>query len=300
MLENNPFSRAKAKTIIYWFILIPFPIFFAIGFLGILFDLPELLDSSQINFADPLFSSIFINLFFYLFTLLWLFYYRVRSKFKLGYLLGELTAIKRHSRLLLMVVPMMVFSAGTVQVLFYLLFLVSPKTASDLASQNLLLTANETNYPLLYNALEIIFIVIVAPILEEVLFRGIFIHRWSTKWSIATATIVSSIVFGCLHLDFIGASIAGFILALTYLKTRSLLVPIAIHLLNNLIAILLSLFYLLYSNQGTDSVAEQIKSYWWQGAIAIAISLPWLIIFFRNNWKYTRKPLPYFVNRSNM
>ena len=300
ILQNNPFSKAQTKSIIYWFVLAA-PILLGLFIvLGILLDLPELIENYQIDFSDPLFSNVSINMFVYFLILLWLFYYRVKSKFKLKYLVGELNAVQKHSKVLLIVIPMMLFSIGTAEILFYLIFLVSPQTANDLASQDLLLTAKETKYPLLYNAIEIVFLVIVAPIIEEILFRGIFIHRWSIKWSIATTTIISSIVFGCLHFNFVGASFWGCIVALIYLKTKSLLIPIAIHLLNNLIVTSFSLFYLLYPSEETTTVAEQIQSYWWQGAIAITISLPLLIIFLRKNWKYTHELLPYFVNRSNM
>ena len=296
MTENNPFSKAKTRTIVYWFVLLP-PLLFALFIsLGILLNLPELIKSSQINFADPLFSSIAINIFVYCLILVWLFFYQVKTKFKLKYLVGELRAMRKHVRLLPIVLPMLLFSVGTAVIIFYLLYFISPETVTELANQDLLLTAEKTDYPLLYNALETVFIVIVAPITEEALFRGIFLHRWSKKWTIAKATIISSIVFGCLHFNFIGISVLGAILALTYLKTKSLLVPIAIHLLNNLIAVLLSLYGLLYASE-TTTIAEEIHSYWWQGAIAIIISLPWLIIFLRKNWRFTRDSLPYFANR---
>ena len=298
MFKNNPFSKTKTKTIIYWFIIaVPILILCFIVF-GIFLNLPELTKNSQVDFEDPLFTNISINILFYFLIVLWLIYYQARSKFRFKYLIGKMSNFKKHVRLLLLVIPMLVFSVGTAEIIFYLLFFVSPETASEFANQDLLLTAEKTNYPLLYNAIEIISIIIIAPITEEVLFRGIFLHRWSTKWSIATATIISSIVFGCLHFNFIGISMLGFVLALTYLRTKSLIIPIAIHFLNNLIAVLLSLVNFLDPSQETSTFAE-VQSYWWQGAIAIVISLPWLIIFSRNNWKFTQEPLPYFANRGN-
>ena len=47
------------------------------------------------------------------------------------------------------------------------------------------------------------------------------------------ATIVVAILFALLHVDFLGAAIFSIVLSIVYIRTKSLLMPIAIHMLNN-------------------------------------------------------------------
>ncbi|MDP2724402.1 MAG: type II CAAX endopeptidase family protein [Bacteroidales bacterium] len=82
-------------------------------------------------------------------------------------------------------------------------------------------------------------IVIVAPILEELIFRGIILNGLLRKYSPAKSIIISSILFGIVHLNpwqFIGALIIGLFSGWIYYKTRKLTLAIMIHFVNNLIA----------------------------------------------------------------
>jgi len=88
-----------------------------------------------------------------------------------------------------------------------------------------------------------------APILEEIMFRGLlyrFFHRYSRFWAI----FVSSLLFGFAHVSgslFTGNfndlwfwptyMVLGYFLALAYEKTDSLFTPMTLHLLNNLIGL---------------------------------------------------------------
>ena len=299
VIHNNPFAKAKTRSIVYWFVLVIPLLFILYLVIGLLIDLPALIEGRNIDFEDPIYNSVVINFGFYLVTFSWLRFYQAKTAFKFKYLLGNIYSLRRHSRLLLMLIPLMLFAFGSTQVFYYLLFLIDPKTAINAIEQKLLLTSESTAYPLLYNIIQVIAIVILAPIIEEILFRGIFLHRWGTKWSVRTAVITSSIAFGCLHFDFISASIFGLVLSLIYLKTKSLAVPIAIHFLNNLIAVVLSFWFLVQAEPESTPTIETLQSSLGQATIAIIIASIWLIIFCRNNWRFIHKPLPYFANRDS-
>ncbi len=83
---------------------------------------------------------------------------------------------------------------------------------------------------------------ILVPVSEELYFRGL-LHSWFMRhgrlnlWWRAAA---SALIFGLAHFDSAGVIVASFILgwvnALLYEKTRSLWVPIAVHVLNNSLA----------------------------------------------------------------
>ncbi|NFP89960.1 CPBP family intramembrane glutamic endopeptidase [Clostridium sporogenes] len=81
----------------------------------------------------------------------------------------------------------------------------------------------------------IISLIIIAPIFEEILMRGIILEGFLNKYKPVTAIIASSIIFGAMHLNipqFINATIIGIL----YYKTRSLALCIVAHMLNNAIA----------------------------------------------------------------
>ncbi len=86
-------------------------------------------------------------------------------------------------------------------------------------------------------------VAIIAPIVEELLFRGVIFDKISQKWNAKTGIFLSSLLFGLLHMEPIGASLFGAVMCLIYLRSRSLLIPIICHALNNTAAILLSYGY---------------------------------------------------------
>lgn len=83
--------------------------------------------------------------------------------------------------------------------------------------------------------------VLLAPFLEEVLFRGYFLKSFLKNYKPWVAISLSALLFGLLHgnpQQFIAAFTVGLLLGYTYWRTHSLLTPILIHLLNNLSAFL--------------------------------------------------------------
>ena len=88
-------------------------------------------------------------------------------------------------------------------------------------------------------------IVIAAPILEELIFRGIILDGLLKRYSPAKSIIISSVLFGIVHLNpwqFIGTLIIGLFLGWIYYKTKKLTLTIIIHFVNNLIAFMMMLF----------------------------------------------------------
>lgn len=78
---------------------------------------------------------------------------------------------------------------------------------------------------------------VVAPLAEEILYRGVLHRSLSNRIGVLAAALISSVVFASLHFyDFYGlASVAtfGFICALAYQSTGSLINVIALHMLYN-------------------------------------------------------------------
>jgi membrane protease YdiL (CAAX protease family) len=78
---------------------------------------------------------------------------------------------------------------------------------------------------------------IVAPVTEEILYRGVLFRSLSNRMGITAAAFVSAIVFSSVHFydlqGFISVAIFGFACALLYRSTGSLTTVIALHMLYN-------------------------------------------------------------------
>lgn len=94
-----------------------------------------------------------------------------------------------------------------------------------------------------------IFIVFIAPFLEEFFFRG-FVYRVFTKtWPIWLGSIVTAALFALIHFQFQSAIplfILGLILNYNYQKTGSIWTSIAFHSFNNFIAFSLEIYLYLH------------------------------------------------------
>jgi hypothetical protein len=92
-------------------------------------------------------------------------------------------------------------------------------------------------------AIQVLLIVIAAPVSEEVCFRGMLFGGLRTKLPRIAAALVCGVIFGGLHaitgVTAVPPLIAfGFILALLYEKTGSIVPGILLHMLNNSVALL--------------------------------------------------------------
>lgn len=87
---------------------------------------------------------------------------------------------------------------------------------------------------------EVLFVaaaVVLAPIVEELIFRGLLLHRWALKWGRTRGLVATSVAFALLHASPVNAFILGFGFGLIYLRTGSLPLTIGAHALNNFIAL---------------------------------------------------------------
>ena len=108
----------------------------------------------------------------------------------------------------------------------------------------------------------IVLTVLFAPIIEEIIFRGIIqkglLNKVVKPWK---AILISAFFFGLVHgnpWQFIGAVLLGSVLGLVYYKTKSLLLPILLHAFNNLVSSLL-IFYASTDSFGTTFKISEIQ-----------------------------------------
>jgi len=125
--------------------------------------------------------------------------------------------------------------------------------------------------------------VLLAPLAEELVFRGFLLNLWIARWGVWPAIIASSLFFGAMHWErtlFAGVMGVGF--ALVYLKYDSLWPGIALHAAYNL----LTFYWLLgglFSIKDRATVQDPSN---WIPEIALAI------LFFPFAWLFWRRFRP--------
>lgn len=139
-----------------------------------------------------------------------------------------------------------------------------------------------------YNIFMVFLLAILAPVMEEVLFRGFLLNRWRVKYNASTGIFFSSLLFGVLHTDVLGATIFGVVMSVIYMKTNSLYGPIIIHMANNTLAIVSEVFFAAIYGPDEEWTLPQFQSEWPYGVIAGLIAIPWLIWFYRNTGNLQR------------
>jgi membrane protease YdiL (CAAX protease family) len=88
----------------------------------------------------------------------------------------------------------------------------------------------------------LVFAIVIAPIVEEGFFRGILLPLCSRQWGALAGILVSSLIFALLH-SHLGTFAALFSLSvglsLAYAYTRTIAVPILLHIFFNAFNLLL-------------------------------------------------------------
>lgn len=98
--------------------------------------------------------------------------------------------------------------------------------------------------PLALKVVLALLVVCVAPVVEELVFRGVLLSGLASRMRIGWAIVASAVIFGCVHLpDFQFAwypvpalILLGLVLAWLRVRTRSLWPSITLHATNNLVA----------------------------------------------------------------
>ena len=86
--------------------------------------------------------------------------------------------------------------------------------------------------------MQFIHLVLLAPVFEELLFRGLILNQFFKKYRPVTAIVLSSILFAICHISMeriIALFISGIVFGAVYYFTRSLTLPILLHSFGNML-----------------------------------------------------------------
>lgn len=211
-------------------------------------------------------------------------HHRVSWRFLLGH--GDW---RTHGRLVLLAIPLMAFALGGIWLIYYPLSFINPDLVTSLLS-----VGEEDNLAGQWARDALVFgqVAIVAPIVEEVVFRGLLLHRWARKWGNRKALFWTSILFGVLHVDLLGGFVFGYALGLLYVVTRSLALPMAVHILHNGLALVLQAS-LLHFGVDTEFKLEEFHRDWWLGPVCLFFGTIGLWYVARRYWPEPGWRMPY-------
>jgi uncharacterized protein len=153
-------------------------------------------------------------------------------------------------------------------------------------------------------------ILIIAPIMEESLLRGIVFQKLAIKNNnIVQALLISAFIFTIIHVryDVIFLFIVGAITVILYLKTKRLIVPMINHFSYNLIVLLRSLQnkYFTDTDASMPTTIIEYQQYFEKNLgttmLILLASTSVLAYFIYKNFprNYTIDKLPYFANQIN-
>lgn len=187
----------------------------------------------------PLFSA--VNGFIIFFLAFLVIHYLFKKKFNISWK-GVIGSLKINPKQLLictgLTIPVIVFG----WTLTYPVFWVATEFFQTMIEQHydriLLFLQNMNSFG---SPLEtFITAAILAPIFEEILFRGYFVNKLADNRKLSTGIILSALVFMIIHIPslFFPQLMLGLLTAVVYTRTKQLIYPIYVHALYNFVIIL--------------------------------------------------------------
>lgn len=189
--------------------------------------------SSDINLIDN--DNLLSLISTVLFVIVLLYKFRV-NKNKLLLMIKDYKKKINIKELCGVVATQLCLSMGISLLLIGIVYFIFPNMLNNLLSESSV--SEVSTYGGLF--ISMLITVVGAPIMEELFFRAIIFKRISRKFNIYIGIVISSLVFGLLHIELavIGAFIFGLACCILYIKYKNILIPMTVHFLNNLIAFL--------------------------------------------------------------
>ena len=289
-MQVAPFEKLRGRTLIVRALL-------ALIVSAVIADIfwPEWTEKKPTPLPDALFGLLLYGLFF-LFTSRAL----LRARLSYNRLFGTFPAASTLRQYSLWTVPLIIFSLSSFLVLYFPLSVLLPGFFEQWFIENspdVVLTAGD-NY-VLSNLLNFCTIVLVAPVAEEFFVRGILLTRWTIKWGVRRSILASSIVFALLHSDVVGAFCFACVMAIFYIRTQSLFIPIAVHIVNNGLVWIIEYLAVQSGQSHLQLTIENYQELWWIGLVGFAIIIPCAIYFWKHYLLKTNWRVPYLVEPVN-
>lgn len=289
---NEPFDKINIPELfLYW--IIALPVMF--GLILAIFCLLNNLNFSEVS-KNPTILSLLIIICY----VLWGFILLKKSQ-KLGLDFHKIIGHENHVNLKLIVAIFAVayaFKRGLNTLVLYNLSFILPKYVESYINEKSFTNISEM---ILWS----FSVMILAPLIEEFIFRGIILQKWAIKWGVKAGILTSSLLFAIIHFrfDIIPLFLTSIILSILYFKTRSLITSILFHFFYNTTVAILNIIYYFSTSESKRSVFVSIQDYQAsiqpllsQRVFLIAISIPFIIYFIYKSFPKNNAIIPYYAN----
>ena len=292
-VDLTPFERIRTRALVGYVILAFIATVFSVGILSRL--LPVWFEGKSSPFRGTL-TLLLLYVFFSLFT------FRMLSRAGLSYnqLCGTFPAWRTLGRYSLWAVPLVIFSLSTFFLLYFPVSYFMPEFFKErfIESGTAAVMLSDDKH-ILANLLNSLIIVLLAPVIEEFFFRGILLTRWTVKWGVSKSILGSSLIFAILHLDPISSFCFGCMMAVFYIRTKSLFIPISVHIANNSIPLITSWLEIPSGDSSSQMTVEEFQELWWIGLLGFAIITPCVIYFWKHYILKSDWQVPYLTEPVN-
>lgn len=160
----------------------------------------------------------------------------------------------KWNEIIKLVILNIILSLGCVFCILFLVYKISPNMVKDLLMEE----SSSDSGSIMNLIFQCIAAVLLAPFVEESIFRGVILNRLSLKFKTSTSIIISSVLFGIIHgqLAAFGAILFGITMSILYLKNKNILVNISAHILNNLIVGIGNVAIFFFSKSSSNTLKE--------------------------------------------
>jgi membrane protease YdiL (CAAX protease family) len=114
---------------------------------------------------------------------------------------------------------------------------------------------------------------LLAPVAEELMFRGLLLPAWIARWGVWRAVLASSALFAIWHAEPVAPFLLSIAISQAFLATSKLYVPIALHCATNVSASLVSWMLIAWTDPALDPWASFLDQ-WWLVPVGLAVGLP--------------------------
>lgn len=277
-MQINPFERIRFRVLMGYAVLTTI----ATGTTVVIFT-----DESS-PFREAL-TMLLLYVFFALFTYRMLF----RSGVSYSRLCGRFPMWRTLGLYSLWAVPLVIFSFSAFFLLYFPVSFFMPEFFKERFIEDTSMVLLSSDKHVLANLLNSFIGILLAPVIEEFFFRGILLTRWTLKWDVSRSIFASSFVFALLHHDPIGAFCFGCVMAVFYIRTKSLFIPMSIHIANNSIPSIIGWFEVLFGDSSSELAIEEFQELWPIGLVGFVILTPCAIYFYKHYIRNTDWQVPY-------
>jgi uncharacterized protein len=124
-------------------------------------------------------------------------------------------------------------------------------------------------------------VAVVAPVVEEVLFRGLILRGFLKHYSVRKSLVISALLFGIIHFNpwqFVTAVIAGVVIGWFYERTDSIVPAIYAHALNNSMGFIVGILGIRIPGYFVEHVTAKHQPIWFNllGIVLAVAGILWL------------------------